>query len=224
MATSAMTTAIFEISLPSTDELRELARTSLQRCGVDPNALNTAAGAATITARTPVTGDDLFDFPAAGAAQVEAAIDAAHAAFLQWRTMPAPIRGQLIKRLGELLTEHKSDVANLISIEVGKITSEALGEVQEMIDICDFAVGLSRQLAGRTMPSERPGHRLMETWHPLGVVGVVSAFNFPAAVWSWNAAVAFVCGDTIVWKPSPMTPLTSMACQALVERAAAECD
>jgi aldehyde dehydrogenase (NAD+) len=204
MATSAMTTAISEISLPSTDELRELARTSLQRCGVDPNALNTATGAATITARTPVTGDDLFDFPAAGTAQVEGAIDAAHAAFLQWRTVPAPIRGQLIKRLGELLTEHKSDVANLISIEVGKITSEALGEVQEMIDICDFAVGLSRQLAGRTMPSERPGHRLMETWHPLGVVGVVSAFNFPAAVWSWNTAIAIVCGNAVVWKPAQL--------------------
>src|SRR5687768_16025378 len=144
-----MSTAISEtISLPTTDELRTLARTSLQRCGVDLSALGTTKAATTITARTPVTGDDLFDFPAAGTAQVEAAIDAAHAAFLQWRTVPAPIRGQLIKRLGELLTEHKSDVANLISIEVGKITSEALGEVQEMIDICDFAVGLSRQLDG----------------------------------------------------------------------------
>jgi aldehyde dehydrogenase (NAD+) len=224
MATPAMSTSISSISetisLPSADELRALARTSLQRCGVDPNALNTAAAATTVTARTPVTGDDLFDFPAAGAAQVEGAIDAAHAAFLQWRTVPAPVRGQLIKRLGELLTEHKADVANLISIEVGKITSEALGEVQEMIDICDFAVGLSRQLEGRTMPSERPGHRLMETWHPLGVVGVVSAFNFPAAVWSWNTAIAIVCGDAVVWKPSQLATLTAAACSALFDRAA----
>ncbi len=218
-----MSTAISEtISLPTTDELRTLARTSLQRCGVDPNALDTATAATTITARTPVTGADLFDFPAAGAAQVEAAIDAAHAAFLRWRTVPGPVRGQLIKRLGELLTEHKADVANLISIEVGKITSEALGEVQEMIDICDFAVGLSRQLDGRTMPSERPGHRLMETWHPLGVVGVVSAFNFPAAVWSWNTAIAIVCGDAVVWKPAQLATLTAAACSALFDRAARE--
>jgi len=224
MATPAMSTSISTITetvcLPSTDELRALARTSLQRCGVAPSALDTATAATTITARTPVTGDDLFDFPAARAAQVEGAIDAAHAAFLQWRTVPAPIRGQLIKRLGELLTEHKSDVANLISIEVGKISSEALGEVQEMIDICDFAVGLSRQLDGRTMPSERPGHRLMETWHPLGVVGVVSAFNFPAAVWSWNTAIAIVCGNAVVWKPAQLTTLTAAACSALFARAA----
>ena len=126
--------------------------------------------------------------------------------------MPAPARGALVKRFGELLTEHKDDLATLVSLEVGKITSEARGEVQEMIDICDFAVGLSRQLYGRTMPSERPGHRLMETWHPLGVVGVISAFNFPAAVWSWNTAVALVCGDPVVWKPSELTPLTSLAC------------
>ncbi len=137
--------------------------------------------------------------------------------------MPAPVRGAVVKRLGVLLTEHIGDVADLISVEAGKIPSEALGEVQEMIDICDFAVGLSRQLDGRTMPSERPGHRLMETWHPLGVVGVISAFNFPAAVWSWNTAVALVCGDTVVWKPSPMTPLTAAACSALLDRAAADC-
>ena len=131
-----------------------------------------------------------------------AAVAAAREAFDAWRAVPAPVRGALVKRSGELLTEHKGDVADLITIEVGKIRSEALGEAQEMIDICDFAVGLSRQLDGRTMPSERPGHRLMETWHPLGVVGVISAFNFPAAVWSWNTAVALVCGDTVVWKPS----------------------
>ena len=130
------------------------------------------------------------------------------------------MRGGLIKRLGELLTEHKADLADLITVEVGKIRSEALGEVQEMIDICDFAVGLSRQLDGRTMPSERPGHRLMETWHPLGVVGVISAFNFPAAVWSWNTALALVCGDTVVWKPSEKTALVAIATSALAARAA----
>ena len=123
--------------------------------------------------------------------------------------MPAPARGALVKRLGELLAEHKDDLATLVSLEVGKITSEARGEVQEMIDICDFAVGLSRQLYGRTMTSERPGHRLMETWHPLGVVGVISAFNFPVAVWSWNTALALVCGDPVVWKPSEQAPLTA---------------
>jgi aldehyde dehydrogenase (NAD+) len=143
-----------------------------------------------------------------------------HTAYLTWRSVPAPVRGGLIKRLGELLTEHKADRADLITVEVGKIRSEALGEVQEMIDICDFAVGLSRQLDGRTMPSERPGHRLMETWHPLGVVGVISAFNFPAAVWSWNAALALVCGDTVVWKPSEKTALVAVATTALAARAA----
>jgi aldehyde dehydrogenase (NAD+) len=153
---------------------------------------------------------------------VDAAVERAQLAFRSWQTVPAPGRGAVIKRLGELLTEHKSDLATLITLEVGKITSEALGEVQEMIDICDFAVGLSRQLYGRTMPSERPGHRLMETWHPLGVVGVISAFNFPSAVWSWNTAVALVCGDTVIWKPSEKAPLTAAACAALLDRALSE--
>lgn len=209
------------ITLPTIDDLRTLSRISLQRCGVDLAVLETPRKN-TVTARTPITGDSLFDFPAADAADVEAAIEAAHEAFLQWRTVPGPVRGALIKRLGELLTDHKEDVATLISIEVGKIKSEALGEVQEMIDICDFAVGLSRQLDGRTMPSERPGHRLMETWHPLGAVGVVTAFNFPAAVWSWNLALAIVCGDSVIWKPAQLTTLTAAACSALFDRAAAE--
>ncbi|PVX59594.1 L-piperidine-6-carboxylate dehydrogenase [Rhodococcus globerulus] len=217
-----MSTAVTgTIVLPTTEDLRTLSRTSLQRCGVDLMVLDTPMKNA-VTARTPVTGEDLFDYPAADSVGVEAAIEAAHEAFLQWRTVPGPVRGALIKRLGELLTEHKEDVANLISIEVGKIASEALGEVQEMIDICDFAVGLSRQLDGRTMPSERPGHRLMETWHPLGVVGVVSAFNFPAAVWSWNLALAIVCGDAVIWKPAQLATLTAAACSALFDRAAAE--
>ncbi|WP_425568734.1 L-piperidine-6-carboxylate dehydrogenase [Nonomuraea antimicrobica] len=204
----------------SSEDLRHLARACLQRCGV---AIETFARS-TVTARTPVTGDELFDIPAADAAAVGAAVQAAHEAFLRWRTVPAPERGRLVKRFGELVERHRHDLAELIMIEVGKIRSEALGEVQEMIDVCDFAVGLSRRLEGRTMPSERPGHRLMETWHPLGVVAVISAFNFPAAVWAWNAAIALVCGDTVVWKPSPMTSLTALACSALLERAAAECD
>jgi aldehyde dehydrogenase (NAD+) len=205
--------------IPTTAELADMARLSLQRCGVDLDSLSGNA-TTTITARTPLTGEDLFDVRAATASDVEAAIQAANDAFRQWRTVPAPVRGGLVKRLGELLTEHKFDLADLISIEVGKIRSEALGEVQEMIDICDFAVGLSRQLDGRTMASERPGHRLMETWHPLGVVGVISAFNFPAAVWSWNAALALVCGDTVVWKPSEKTALVSLAIGAIADRAA----
>ena len=203
----------------TTDELARLARSALQRCGAD---LSRLPGAARITARTPVTGEALFDVPASTPTEVSAAIEAAHTAFLSWRSVPAPVRGALVKRLGELLTEHKGELADLIGVEVGKIRSEALGEVQEMIDICDFAVGLSRQLDGRTMPSERPGHRLMETWHPLGVVGVISAFNFPAAVWSWNAALALVCGDSVVWKPSEKTALVAVAVSALAARSARE--
>jgi len=209
-----------ELSISSTDELRSRARGALENCGVDLSSLGTGPS---VSARSPITGESLFDVPAAGQAEVEAAIAATERAFREWRGVPAPIRGALVKRLGALLSEHKADVAELVTIEAGKITSESLGEVQEAIDICDFAVGLSRQLDGRTMPSERPGHRLMETWHPLGVVGIITAFNFPAAVWSWNTAVALVCGDTIVWKPSPMTPLTSMACSALLDRAASDC-
>jgi len=211
-------TAPDALTVTSTDELRDRARAALTACGVTLPADSPV----TTAARSPITGEDLFPVPAAGAEEVRQAIAAAREAFLTWRTVPAPARGALVKRLGQLLTEHKADVAELVTIEAGKIPSEALGEVQEMIDICDFAVGLSRQLDGRTMPSERPGHRLMETWHPLGVVGVISAFNFPAAVWSWNTAIALVCGDTVVWKPSPLTALTSMACSALLDRAAAE--
>ena len=213
------TTATQELSVSSTDDLRARASGSLERCGV---RLSLGAGPR-MSARSPITGEDLFEVQGAGRAEIEAAIAAAKAAFAKWRTVPAPVRGALVKRFGTLMTEHKHDVAELISIEAGKISSEALGEVQEVIDICDFALGLSRQLEGRTMPSERPRHRLMETWHPLGVVAVISAFNFPAAVWSWNTAVALVCGDSVVWKPSPMTPLTSLACSWLLERAIADC-
>ncbi len=209
-----------ELSVSSTDELRSRARGALENCGVDLSSLGTGPF---VTACSPITGEALFDVPAAGRPEVEAAIAATKHAFREWRGVPAPIRGALVKRLGALLSEHKEDVAELITIEAGKIPSESLGEVQETIDICDFAVGLSRQLDGRTMPSERRSHRLMETWHPLGVVGLITAFNFPAAVWSWNTAVALVCGDTIVWKPSTTTPLTAMACSALLDRAASDC-
>jgi aldehyde dehydrogenase (NAD+) len=214
-----MTATVEAIPVTPTAQLRERALRSLDRCGVRVNGTY----APSVAARSPITGEELFRIRASGPEDVAAAIAAARAAFEQWRTVPAPVRGGLVKRLGRLLEEHKVDVAELITIEAGKIPSEALGEVQEMIDICDFAVGLSRRLEGRTIPSERPGHRLMETWHPLGVVGVITAFNFPAAVWAWNAAVALACGDTVVWKPSPLTGLTALACSALLDRAAEDC-
>ena len=179
------------------------------------------AGAGLI-ARSPIDGRAIADITRADVVQVEAAIDAAVAAFNAWRDVPAPVRGQFVRTFGEQLRRHKPDLATVVSHEAGKITQEALGEVQEMIDICEFAVGLSRQLYGRTMASERPGHRLSEHWHPLGPIGVVTAFNFPVAVWAWNAAIAWVCGDPVVWKPSEKTPLSAMACQALVQKALAE--
>lgn len=198
-------------------DLRTRAQAALSACGA---SIPSGTG---LHARSPITGENLFSVGATSTAEVDAAIAAAHAAFLDWRVVPAPVRGQLVKHFGRLLEQHKEDLADLVTIEVGKIRSEALGEIQEMIDICEFAVGLSRQLEGRTMPSERPGHRLMETWHPRGVVGVISAFNFPAAVWSWNTALALVCGDSVVWKPSELTPLTSIACSAILDRAIADC-
>ena len=204
-------------SLPTGPELQQLAIDTARRCGVDVDA---ASGDA--TSGSPINGKRLSSLAWTDSTVVDEAVERAHGAFLEWRKVPAPARGALVKRLGELLAEHKDDLATLISLEVGKITSEARGEVQEMVDICDFAVGLSRQLYGSTMPSERPGHRLMETWHPLGVVGIISAFNFPAAVWSWNTAIALVCGDPVVWKPSELTPLTSLASHAILARAIAE--
>jgi aldehyde dehydrogenase (NAD+) len=215
-------TTTLPTALPTADELRTRARDSLRAIGCHVQLSEPGQpGMPALPARTPVTGDVLFTL--AGTTphdDAAAAITEAAQAFTVWRTTPAPVRGALVARLGELLALHKADLAALVTIEAGKITSEALGEVQEMIDICQFAVGLSRQLYGRTIASERPGHRLMETWHPLGVVGVITAFNFPVAVWAWNAAIALVCGDTAVWKPSELTPLTALACQALLERAA----
>ena len=171
--------------------------------------------------RSPVTGEIMGHVHDASPAEVAAAVEAAHTAFLAWRNVPAPRRGELVRLFGEALRASKDDLGRLVTLEAGKVTSEALGEVQEMIDICDYAVGLSRQLFGLTIATERPDHRMMETWHPLGVVGIISAFNFPVAVWSWNAALALVCGDACVWKPSEKTPLTALAVQALFERALA---
>ena len=211
-----MTSTMHQI--PSGASLHRLALDTAARCGVDVEAIT-----GDVVNTSPVNGQRLADLGWVDGSAVDETVSRARDAFLQWRTVPAPVRGALVKRLGELLAVHKDDVATLISLEVGKITSEARGEVQEMIDICDFAVGLSRQLYGRTMTSERPGHRLMETWHPLGVVGVISAFNFPAAVWSWNTAIALVCGDPVIWKPSELAPLTALASQAILARAIADC-
>ncbi len=175
----------------------------------------------TLKVRSPITGDLIAAVKEDSAAVAKAAIDTAHEAFKAWRLVPAPKRGELMRLLGEELRTHKQALGRLVSLEVGKITSEGLGEVQEMIDICDFAVGLSRQLYGLTIATERSEHRMMETWHPLGVTGIISAFNFPVAVWSWNAALAFVCGNSCVWKPSEKTPLTALATHALFEKALA---
>ncbi|CAH0342141.1 aldehyde dehydrogenase family protein [Rhizobium sp. CECT 9324] len=183
--------------------------------GVDAKALE----GGTLTVRSPINGEKLAALVEISAADTKKAIDAAHQAFLEWRLVPAPQRGELIRLLGEELRAAKDALGRLVSIEVGKVTSEGLGEVQEMIDICDFAVGLSRQLYGLTIATERSEHRMMETWHPLGVTGIISAFNFPVAVWSWNAALALVCGNSTVWKPSEKTPLTAIATQAIFEKA-----
>jgi len=145
-------------------------------------------------------------------------VQKAQEAFLEWRTWPAPRRGEVVRQIGQELRLHKDALGQLVSYEMGKSLQEGLGEVQEMIDICDFAVGLSRQLYGLSMHSERPGHRMYEQWHPLGVVGIISAFNFPVAVWAWNSAIAWVCGDTCVWKPSEKVPLTAVACQLITAK------
>ena len=193
------------------------AQTLLQRLNVAPALYQDG----TLLARSPVDGAITGKVVEATAEEMQAAIGKAHAAFLQWRNVPAPKRGELVRKFGEVLRTHKEDLAALVSLEAGKIASEGAGEVQEMIDICDFAVGLSRQLHGLTIASERPGHRMMEQWLPLGVVGIISAFNFPVAVWAWNSALALVAGDTCIWKPSEKTPLTALATQALFEKALA---
>ena len=170
--------------------------------------------------RSPIDGAEIGRVAYDDAAAIEKKIAASAVAFRAWREVPAPRRGELVRLFGEELRANKEALGRLVTLEAGKILQEGLGDVQEMIDICDFAVGLSRQLYGLTIASERPGHRMMETWHPAGPVAVISAFNFPVAVWAWNAALALVCGDSVIWKPSEKTPLTALACQALFERAA----
>ena len=201
----------------TTDHRREATRL-LATIGVD--AARSSGGDWSVT--TPLTGRAMAELPLASADDVGAAVARVDAAFPAWAATPAPVRGEVVRRFGDRLREHKETLARLVTLEAGKILSESRGEVQEMIDICDLAVGMSRQLYGRTMPSERPGHRLMETWHPLGTVAIISSFNFPVAVWAWNTAVALVCGDTIVWKPSERTPLTALACDRLLGDVLAE--
>jgi len=204
------------VTITSPAALASLASDALAACGAPP--LGTAGD---VTARSPITGGTLGTI--GHQLTVHEAVERAATAFRAWRTVPAPRRGEVVRQLGDLLRANKVHLARLVQIEAGKIESEALGEVQEMIDICEFAVGLSRQLHGLTIASERPGHRLMEQWHPLGPTAVISAFNFPVAVWSWNAALALVCGNPVVWKPSELSPLTALAADALLRRAAREC-
>jgi L-aminoadipate-semialdehyde dehydrogenase len=172
--------------------------------------------------RSPIDGSELAAIALSGPDATQRAVGKAKVAFAAWSRTPAPRRGETVRRFGEELRKHKTDLARLLSLEVGKIATESLGEVQEMIDICDFAVGLSRQLYGRTIASERADHALREVWHPLGVVAVITAFNFPGAVWAWNTALALICGDAVVWKPSEKAPLTALASAALLDRAASE--
>ena len=190
----------------------------LEKLGVDKDSYATGD----LPVRSPLTGEIIANVVTLGADEANARIEQADAAFKAWRNIPAPRRGELVRLLGEELREAKDDLGRLVTIEAGKIPSEGFGEVQEMIDICDFAVGLSRQLYGLTIATERAGHRMMETWHPIGPVGVISAFNFPVAVWAWNAAIALVCGDSVIWKPSEVTPLTALACEAILKRAMAK--
>ena len=171
-----------------------------------------------VVSYNPATGAELGRAPLASIADYEAVLGKASAAFERWRMLPAPQRGEIVRQIGQELRAAKDDLGKLVSLEAGKILAEGQGEVQEMIDIADFACGLSRQLYGLSMHSERPGHRMYEQWHPLGVVGVISAFNFPVAVWSWNALIAMVCGDTVVWKPSLKTPMCALAVQTICDR------
>jgi aldehyde dehydrogenase (NAD+) len=165
-----------------------------------------------IHSHSPVDGQLIASVISCDKDGYEAVIANAQEAFLEWRKWPAPKRGEIVRQIGDKLRENKEALGSLVSFEMGKSLQEGLGEVQEMIDICDFAVGLSRQLYGLTMHSERPGHRMYEQWHPLGLTGIISAFNFPVAVWSWNAMLAWVCGDVCIWKPSDKVPLCGIAC------------
>jgi aldehyde dehydrogenase (NAD+) len=202
----------------SNSPLQQEVHQLLAQLGVAPSAYTSGE----LTVRSPITGEVIAQVVTTAPQDADNAIAAAKQAFFAWRSVPAPRRGELVRLLGEELRANIAALGRLVTIESGKLLSEGCGEVQEMIDICVFAAGLSRQLAGLTIGSERPHHRMMETWHPLGVVGVISAFNFPVAVWSWNAALALVCGNAVVWKPSEKTPLAALAAHALFERAAAK--
>ena len=201
----------------------------LMRLGIEPVNSGVYAGGwverpggGEIASENPATGEVIARVRTAARGDYERCVEQAERAFHRWRVTPAPVRGELIRRLGSALREHKRDLGLLVTLEAGKITSEGAGEVQEMIDMCDFAVGLSRQLYGLTIASERPEHRMLEQWHPLGPVGIITAFNFPVAVWAWNSTLAGVCGDSSIWKPSPHTPLTAIAVQHIVNRVAAD--
>ena len=191
--------------------------------GITQDQFTAGAGEA-FQSVSPIDGKALATVHSSTPAQVDEAIASAKSAFHVWREVPAPRRGELVYRLGEQLRRHKQDLGRLVTLEVGKIPAEAEGEVQEMIDICDLAVGLSRQVGGGTLPSERPSHHLLERWHPLGPIGVITAFNFPVAVWAWNSALALICGDPVVWKPSDKASLCAAGCEALLRRAVAEMD
>lgn len=203
--------------------LKNLGIDQLQSDGYYPSVLNSEARAvgdgAEFTVTSPGDGGQIARFKNASAAQLEQTIASAENAFHVFQTIPAPVRGELVRRIGNIAREHKQNLAKIITLEAGKIMPEALGEVQEWIDICDFAVGLSRQLHGKTIVSERPGHRMMEQWHPLGPVAVITAFNFPMAVWSWNSMIGLVCGNAMLFKPSEKAPLCALACQAVVDKA-----
>ncbi len=190
--------------------------------GISTGTNNWHGNGALLESKSPVDGHVIGTVHLGGTQDYEKVVDTAHQAFLVWRNLPAPKRGEIIRQIGDRLRLHKDALGKLVSYEMGKSLQEGLGEVQEMIDICDFAVGLSRQLYGLTMHSERPLHRMYEQYHPLGVVGIISAFNFPVAVWSWNAMIAWVCGNTCVWKPSEKTPLTAVACQQIIAAVFAE--
>src|SRR5262245_18859557 len=185
--------------------------------GVDCGDAHAATGGSVIHSTNPATGAALPGVRAASVADYERVVARAEVAFRSWRVLPPPRRGEVVRQVGSALRAHKADLGLLVTLETGKIRTEGEGEVQEMIDMCDFAVGLSRQLYGLTMASERTRHRLLEQWHPLGPIGIITAFNFPVAVWAWNAMIAAVCGDTMIWKPSPRTPLTAVAVQSIVD-------
>ncbi len=206
---------------PSTDILKSLGIDDINPGGFGGEWIGSGPD---LEVTTPADGSRIATVKQVTEDEYDQIVDRAHRAFLHWRTVPAPRRGEIVRQLGNKLREKKRELGALVTLEMGKITAEGEGEVQEMIDVCDFATGLSRQLYGLTMPSERQDHRMMEQWHPLGVVGVISAFNFPVAVWCWNTALAAVCGDSVVWKPASGTPLTAIACIKIAEQVCREND